>query len=111
MKKKYPDISAYNEGIGHCTGIDEFVSKLGEPSKIDTEYFQFPLLSIPIGVSAGGPGGVAVVGITYLMFQRQPQNYYWVKGKYLISARVLTDFMCGYDNRIHMFRWKESKII
>jgi len=109
LKKKYPDITAYNEGIGHCTSVEEFISKLGDPSRVDTEYFQVPALSVPIGISVGGPGGVAAIVIAYSMFPEQPKKYYWVKGKYLISARVLTDIMCGYDNRIHMFEWKETK--
>lgn len=107
LKHKYPDISAYNEYLGHCTDIDEFISKLGEPSRIEKEYFQLPLLSIPLGVSAGGPGGAAVIVIAYAMFPLQPKNYYWVRGKYVIRARVLSDFTCGYNDRVHMFEWNE----
>jgi len=108
LKKKYPDITAY-DGIGYCTNIEEFIEKLGKPSKTETEIFQVPFLSIPIGVSAGGPGGAAAILIAYSMYPKQPRKYYWLKGKYLISSRVLTDISCGYDNRIHMFEWNKQK--
>lgn len=108
LKEKYPDISEYNKGIGYCTSVDEFVSKLGEPSTIDKEEFQMPFLSIPIGVTVGGVGGAAAVVIAYGMYPKQPRKYYWVKGKYLISARVLTDFSCRYNNRVQMFEWNKT---
>ncbi len=108
LKEKYPDITEYNKGFGHCTSVDEFVSKLGEPSTIDTEDLQMPFLSVPIGISAGGVGGAAVVVIAYGMYPKQPRKYYWVKGKYLVSARVLTDISCRYNNRVHMFEWNEA---
>ena len=105
LQAKYPDISAYNEFLGHCTKIEEFITKLGEPTSIDIEHFQVPFISIPIGVVAGGPGGVSVVVIAYSMFPQQPKNYNWVKGKYSIRARTIKDISCGYNERVGPFTW------
>lgn len=114
LKKSYPQIETYksrSNWMSYCTPISQLTSIWGEPSNIETEWSQVPLITIPIALAAGGgvtPGGLIAVGMGYTMSPKQPQHYYWKKGNYIIDVRVTTDFMCSYDSRIQYWSWTEA---
>jgi len=108
LRIAYPEIKNYEHEssfFGHCTDINDVIAKLGKPNEIQTEWFQVPIIAVPIGLLSGGPGGVAVVVIGYGMYPKQPKNYVWLRGNYKITARVLVDISCRYNTRIHMMEW------
>jgi hypothetical protein len=112
LKATYPAIANYERrfpSIGHCADIDDVIAKLGEPNEIQTEWAQVPLLSIPLAVAfGGGAGGAAVIAIAYGIYPKQPKDYVWLRGKYKITARVLTDFSCQYKTRISEMAWQAN---
>ncbi len=110
LKTSYPEIRKYELGssiFGHCADINDVIAKFGKPDEVQTEWWQMPLLSLPLAAAfGGGPGGAVLVVGAYGTFPQQPKNYIWRRGRYTITARTSVTIYCRYDTNIFYMNWE-----